>query len=206
MRTLVIGADPFPPYQYFDENGEIQGLDYEVVKSVIDMMGYKAKFIIDEWSLVEKAFHNKEIDIVFQVQKTPEREKNYYFSDKLRDAVTSIITSTSVTDCNHINELFKDSLKLGVIENYQYGEVIDSIDLDNKIFFKSLDELVKSINDGITAFGVVDLGVYSHLNKENIYKNVRVLNKLNFNRPLYVAFNDKSLRDEFNNSRIMYTK
>lgn len=197
MRKLTIGADPFPPYQYYDEAGNIRGSDYEVVKAVIDRMNCTATYIIDEWQAVEKAFANKEIDLVFQVQKTPEREKNYYFSSKLRDATTSIVTSTDRTDQSDINELFADHSKLGVIEGYMYGDIIDSIDAEHKIAFKSLDDLLQSVNDGSTEFGVVDLGVYNYLNRDNRYSNTKLLEKLNFNRPLYVAFNDQELRDEF---------
>jgi ABC-type amino acid transport substrate-binding protein len=199
MRTLVIGADPFPPYQYIDNNGNIRGSDYETVKSIIDKMGYTAKYIIDEWSTIEEKFMNKEIDIVFQVQKTPEREKHWFFSHKLRDAITSIVTRSIVADeYNEINDLLSDNAKIGVIQNYQYGELIDSIKPCYKNYFRSLEELLDSVISGETKFGVVDLGVFNYLNKDGRYNAIKVLSNLNFKRPLYVAFNDKSLRDEFN--------
>lgn len=199
MRTLVIGADPFPPYQYIDNNGNIRGSDYETVKSIIDKMGYPAKYVIDEWSTIEEKFINKEIDIVFQVQKTPEREKRWFFSHKLRDAVTSIVTASSATEeYNEISDLLSDDAKIGVIQNYQYGELIDSIEPRRKNYFKSLEELLNSVLNGETNFGVVDLGVFKYLNKDGRYNAIKVLSNLNFKRPLYVAFNDRSLRDEFN--------
>ncbi len=201
-KILRIGADPFPPYQYIDENGEIYGSDYEVIKKTIDKMGYKAEFIIDDWSIIEKMFNEKILDIVFQVQKTPEREKKWYFSKKLRDAVTSIITSLDITkykNVKNINELLKGDKKLGVLENYQYGEIIDSIDDNKKVYYSTFEELLEHVNNRDVGFGVADLGVLKYINKNNIYDNIKTINNLNFNRPLYVAFNDKSLRDEFNN-------
>lgn len=198
MKPLVIGADPFPPYQYMDDKGEIKGSDYNTVKSIIDKMDYEAKYIIKDWSTIEEKFNEKSIDIVFQVQKTPERERNWYFSSKLRDAVTSIITSLDNTNYNSLDELFKEQRKLGVIENYQYGEIIDSIEEEKKTYFNSLEEILQSVNEGKLAFGVVDLGVFKHINEKNNYENIKIVDKLNFNRPLYVAFNDKSVRDEFN--------
>lgn len=198
MNLLKIGADPFPPYQYIDKNGRIDGSDYKMVKSIIDKMGYQAKYLIKEWSVIEKMFNEKEIDIVFQVQKTLEREKRWYFSEKFRDAVTSIITSLDNTNYHTINDLLVEHDKLGVISNYQYGDIIDSIDTRKKVYFKSLEELLEHVNNGKVAFGVVDLGVYNYVNKDNIYTNIKIIDSLNFNRPLYVAFNDRSLRDEFN--------
>jgi len=198
MKTLIIGADPFPPYQYIDDDGNIQGSDYATVKSIIDKMGYPAKFIIDEWSIIEKKFKEKEIDLVFQVQKTPEREKYFYFSHKLRDAVTSIVTASNGTKYNSIDDLFLANAKIGVLKGYQYGELIDSIPAEYKEFFGSLDELLDSVNNGLTKFGVTDLGVFNHLNNNGKYDAIKVLDNFNFNRPLYVAFNDSNIRDEFN--------
>lgn len=197
MKKVTVGADPFPPYQYYDDKGIIRGSDYDVVKSVLDRMDYQADYIIDDWSKIESAFSNKEIDIVFQVQKTPEREKKYYFSSKLRDATTSIITSTDRTDQKSIDELFEKGARLGVIGGYMYGDIIDSVRPDCKVSFNSLEELLQSVNSGDTEFGVVDLGVFQYLNKNNVYQNVKLLKNLNFNRPLYVCFNDESLKDEF---------
>lgn len=200
MKTLLIGADPFPPYQYINEVGQVVGSDYETVKSIVDKMGYNANYIIEDWSIIERKFLDKEIDIVFQVQKTPEREKQYYFSNKLRDAVTSIITSISNNkDYHNIDELFKEADKLGIIENYQYGHTIDSINPSNKKKFESLDDILQAVNTGLIKFGVVDLGVYEYINMSSKYENIKVLDKLDFNRPLYVAFNDTKLRDKFNN-------
>lgn len=198
MKTLIVGADPFPPYQDIKVDGRIYGSDYSTVKSVIDKMGFKARYIIKEWALIEKMFNNKEIDVVFQIQKTPEREKNWYISDKLRDAVTSIVTSADNTSYHDINDIFHAQEKLAVMENYQYGEKIDSINAENKKYFKSTGDLLEAVNNFEVSFGVVDLGVFTHIKEHKTYKNLKVINNLNFNRPLYVAFNDESIRDKFN--------
>lgn len=198
MVHLTVGADPFPPYQYIDKEGNVSGLDYDVVKSIIDKMGYKAEYVIKEWSTVEQMFNRKEIDIIFQVQKTPEREMNWCFSEKLRDAVTSIITPFDNIAFHNINEIFEKRGKLGVIQNYQYGEPIDSVDVGNKVYFNSLEELLGAANNNEVGFGVVDLGVFKYINKDEAYDKLKVIENLNFNRPLYVAFNSKFLRDEFN--------
>lgn len=199
MKTLIIGADPFPPYQYINESGEVCGSDYDIVKATIDKMGYKAKYIIGDWSVIEGKFSKNEIDIVFQVQKTSEREKKYYFSDKLRDAITSIATSSDNNlNLNTIDDIVKERKKIGVIDNYQYGEIIDSIDASCKVKFKSLEELLESLNSTKIEFGVVDLGVFNFLYNEAYHNKIKIIESLNFNRPLYVAFNDEKLRNEFN--------
>ena len=92
MIDYKIGADPFPPFQYFDKDGNIRGSDYETINNVILKMGKQAEYILDNWDDVEQKLINKEIDIAFQVQKTHEREKKYYFSNLLIPVSLSFIT------------------------------------------------------------------------------------------------------------------
>lgn len=200
MRPLVIGADPFPPYIYEDENNYISGSEAKTLKTIVDKMGYKTEFLIKDWSAIVEMFRDGDIDLIPLVQKTPERERSYYFSKKYKDNVTSIVTFKSNTDSyRNMKDLFKENGKLAVIKNYQYGDIIDKIDEKHKVTFNSLEEILNAVNDGKVSFGVTDLGVFRYLNKENKYSNIKVLDTLNFNRPLYVIFNDKSIRDKFNN-------
>jgi len=202
-KRLVVGADPFPPYQYIDEDGQIKGSDYEIVKSIIDEMGYEAEFIIKDWPEIERMFNEKKIDIAFQVQKTPEREKKYYFSDKLRDAVTVVITSKDrEIECKNLEDLIdkivKNNWKLGVMAGYRYGDPIDSLPDKYKAIFRSTDELLDAVNSKKVDFGVMDLGVLNWYIAKKGYRNIKVVENARFARPLYVIFNDPKLRDEFN--------
>lgn len=197
MSQLIVGADPFPPYQYIDKAGRIQGSDFETVKSVIDKMSYEATYLIKEWAIIDEMFHNKSIDIVFQVQKTVERERHHYFSRKLRDARTSIVTAKGHANVNHINDLLSSSEKLAVIKNYQYGEPIDSISHEIKVFFDSTEALLQAVHEQKVDYGVVDIGVFDYLNKDKKYPFLSLIPSLTFARPLYVAFNDELLRNEF---------
>lgn len=198
MKTLIIGADPFPPYQYIDEDGNIKGSDYDIVNNVVKKLKLKAEYIIDEWSIIERKLNQNEIDAAFQVQKTPEREKRYFFSNKLRDATTSIIAAKYDTQSNNFEELLEDGSKLAVINNYKYGDVIDNISQDKKITFLDLEKLIKAVDNEEVEYGVVDLGVYNYINKDETYENVKLVDGLDFNRPLFVVFNDQELRDKFN--------
>jgi len=204
-KVLFIGADPYPPYQYIDEDGKLKGLDYEVIRDIIDKMGYDAVFVIKEWSIIEELLSSKKLDVVFQVTKTPEREKRYYFSEKLRDAVEVIVTSKNSIPSfanmkDFIDHLTSNNLKLGVMKGYHYGEPVDSIPDENKIPHTSTQEILDSVVSGKVDFGIIDLGILKYHIKRNRekYANIKVLENLKVTRPLYVVFNDPSLRDEFN--------
>ncbi len=210
-KVLFVGADPYPPYQYIDEDGKLKGLDYEVIRDIIDKMGYDPLFIIKEWSVIEELLNIKKLDVVFQVTKTPEREKRYYFSEKLRDAIEVIVTSKdnvpSFTSMNEfVDYIMKNNLKLGVMKGYRYGEPIDSIPERNKVPHTSTREILDSASSKQVDFGIIDLGILKYHVKRNKekYANIKVLENLRITRPLYVVFNDPSLRDEFNKYLRLY--
>lgn len=200
MSMLLVGADPFPPYQYLDENGNVVGSDYDTVCTLLQHMGYSASVILREWSEVEALMDSKEINLAFQVQKTEERLSKWYFSDKFRDATTVIISLDADAPFD-ISNLSVSGETLGVIRGYKYGDIIDSLDERCKLSCHSLDEIINLILDGRIHYGVADLGVLQYLQKKNTkYTKIQVVNNTYFNRPLYVVFNDEKLCSKFNSA------
>lgn len=192
---LKVGADPFPPYQYY-ENGELLGTDYEMVNGIINKMGYNSEYILDDWSTIEEMLLDKKIDVAFQVQKTPERLEKYYFSDLFRNAITTLVSISNTVDS--INEIVNKKLLVSVVSGYKYGDIIDSLPEGCKHYCNDQLDQLKSLIDQKSNFAVVDLGVFEY--QLNLFEDVQfnMLRHLDFNRPLHVVFNDKGLRDEFN--------
>lgn len=199
MKNLVVGADSFPPYQYEDIHGNITGDDYFLIKGIFEQMGYNAKYMIMNWDIIERKFRNNEIDVLFQVQKTKQREKENYFSGKIRNAETVIIKHSDDTKVvDNIEKLFlSERNKLATIKNYQYGEPIDSIEDNLKVPLKSSINVINAVENQDTKYGVIDKGVFDYLCKKHMISNVLVIDDMTFYRSLYVMFNDKEVRDEF---------
>ena len=197
-KSILVGADPFPPYQYYDDCGKIQGSDFERVLQAFHRAGYEIKVILEEWFKIEEALTNQKIDAAFQVQCTSERAKRYYFSNLLRDAVTEVVTGHNNLDLKSYREIIDQQLSVGVITNYAYGKDIDNIDVSLKRSFNSQQELLKAINDQVVDIGVFDKGVKEYIAQKEGFNNIFSIKNLEFNRPLYVVFNSESLRDEFN--------
>ena len=78
MSTILrVGADPFPPYQYYDESGVVRGIDSDTVTAAFEEAGYKIEIELMDWSDVQKKFDNGELHAIFQVQPDPERLAKY---------------------------------------------------------------------------------------------------------------------------------
>lgn len=199
MTNLHIGADPFPPYQYYDEDGNLKGFDYERINSIVKSMGYDPIYSVENWPLIEKSFDAKQLDMIFQVQKTEERADKWVFSHKFRDAVTTFVTASSTMTVSSVSDFPDKGLSFGVIQGYQYGDMIDTVDASVKVPCQSLTDILDCILAGTISYGVADKGVFEYLQKKNPqYRGLQIVEQLNFNRPLYVAFHDQRLRDQFN--------
>jgi len=199
-KLLTIGADPFPPYQYYNENHDVKGSDYEIVKKIFNHAGYKTKVILNEWKKIEELVINKKIDAAFQVQYAIERENKYFFSDLFRNAVTEVVTGNKSLDLKSYFEIKEKKLSVGVINNYTYGNDVDKIDSSLKKSFNQQSKLLKAINDRILDIGIFDKGVKEYLIKKEGFNNIFSIKNLEFIRPLHVIFSSKKLRDSFNRS------
>lgn len=155
---------------------------------------------MNEWKKIEDLVINKKIDAAFQVQYTIEREKKYFFSDLLRNAVTEVVTGNKSLDLKFYFEIEEKKLSVGVINNYTYGNDVDKIDFSLKKSFDEQNKLLKAINNRILDIGIFDKGVKEYLMKKEGFNNIVSIKNLEFVRPLYVIFSSKKLRDSFNRS------
>lgn len=197
MKKIRIGADPFPPFQYYDENGCLQGSDYEKVERIVRSRRYEAEYVIDDWKVVEQMLLNKELDVAFQVQKTPERERQYHFSKLFRNATTSIIRKSGESAMTTLQEDLSESSRIAVIRGYCYGDPVDAIREPCKVFVENQKEVVRAVANGRAKYGVVDLEVYEHESSTEYEGRIQVIREFDFTRPLYLVFADEALRDEF---------
>jgi len=196
-KIIKIGADPFPPYQYFDKDGILRGSDYEMVKKTFDLMDMETEYVIKEWSEISTMMEEKELDAAFQVQATPERLKRFYFSGLFRNAVTEVITSNPNLELTNYAQIPEKGFTLGVIAGYTNGKEIDALPKKCKRFFEGTVALIKGISAGDVDLGIFDQGVKAYLMEQNGITNLYAIPAMTFLRPLNVIFNDGKLRDAF---------
>lgn len=194
QEVLRVGADPFPPYQYPDENGDPVGSDCQRVKELLRKAGYEARVILEEWSVLEQMLYTGELDAVFQVQKTPEREKAYFFSRLLRSAVTETVTGRPDLTLGSLKEVPGRGLTLGIIDQYAYGGEVDSLPASCKRAYPTQEALLSAIADCQVDLGVFDKGVKEYL-LERLGGKVYPLENLTFLRPLYIMFRDRNVSE-----------
>lgn len=82
----------FPPYEYYNDKGEIVGIDAEIAKAIADDLGYKLEIIDMDFGSVPSSVENDTADIaVAAMSVTEERLQQVDFSDSYAAAVQLIV-------------------------------------------------------------------------------------------------------------------
>lgn len=201
-RRIKVGADPFPPYQYYDDNKVLKGLDYDKVLAVFYEASYEIDVTLEDWSIIQNQLDKGILDAAFQVQPTTDRLDKYYFSNVLREASTEVVTSRDDIHIDSYKQIETLDLKLGVITGYTNGADIDALNDEVKYAYPNPKALIIAISNNEVDVAVFDRGVKKYLMDENGISNIVSIDSMTFLRPLHVIFTDETLRDEFDAAMI----
>lgn len=198
---LIVGHDAaYLPYYYTkaDSDGTIQAYGFipEVLKGVARLSGIEVEFKhIPGWTRLLKAMENNQIDAMFPLFKTPERETYMIFSDNAILAhEINIIVSRKDSDISFSGDLHElDQLICGVIKDYSYGALFDKADYLTRVEDNTESNLLKLLLSG-NRYDVV-VGNKSVL--QYVAHTMGETDSLVFhdfplsNDPLYISFNRK---------------
>ncbi|RST70817.1 basic amino acid ABC transporter substrate-binding protein [Siminovitchia acidinfaciens] len=82
-KKLIVGTDAtWAPMEYMDSNGNIVGIDIDIVEAIADEAGFDVEFKNIGWEPLFPAVENGEVDFaVSSITITEERKKSFDFSD-----------------------------------------------------------------------------------------------------------------------------
>jgi L-cystine transport system substrate-binding protein len=103
-KTAIGIVNSYPPFGYTDEAGNIQGYDYQVLRTVDEALpDYEFEYESVQWATLITSLREGHFDIVTsQLEKNPEREEQFLFGDEaffdFASYLVVLSSNTSVTD------------------------------------------------------------------------------------------------------------
>lgn len=95
-QKLTVGTEgTYPPFSFRDlESGNLAGYDIDVAKEVAKRLGREVEFVPTQWKSMLASLDAKRFDFVAnQVSVTPEREKQYAFSEPYTVSGAKVLVS-----------------------------------------------------------------------------------------------------------------
>jgi|SRR5690625_101910 len=83
ITKLVVGTDAtYAPMEYMDDNGDIVGIDIDIVDAIAEELGIEVEYKNIGWEPLFPAVDNDEVDFaVSSITITDKREESYDFTD-----------------------------------------------------------------------------------------------------------------------------
>lgn len=130
---LVMGWDPWEPYQYEIAGGQVFGLDVDLLTAVVRNADCDIAFQKGTWRDLLHQIQDGEIHLLGGATRTPDREEFAYFTDPYRDEQFSLYVATDrlgeLAD-KPFEQFMEDGLRFGVVEDYLYGDPVTAFQDD----------------------------------------------------------------------------
>ncbi|HEX6928836.1 MAG TPA: transporter substrate-binding domain-containing protein [Gammaproteobacteria bacterium] len=145
---LVMGWDPWPPYQFQDVHGDVAGLDIEIALTAAAAGGCTIEMVQGPWRDLVNRLRTGDIHLLAGATRTPGREAFADFTEPYRSESFVVYTraeNTGLRDINTLDALIASGVRLGSVTEYYYGAelsgVLNQLDVAGRLQEASLPEL-----------------------------------------------------------------
>lgn len=190
---LMLYTINYPPFQY-QEGSEVKGMVPEIVKEAFRRSERDVTIAVIPWPRVLRAAKDGEMDGLFTVFKTPEREQYLdYCRESLIDQRIVLFVKKDSPIAIEENPATLPNLRLGLVNQISYGPIFDQqvkagkyqkIEMSN-----NFEEAVKKF--GAARFDVLVASEYVgifYLQRQGLLSQVKQLPQIIETVPSYLAF------------------
>ena len=129
-KTLTMATNAsFPPYEFYDDNGNIVGIDAEIAGAIAAYLGYQFEIMDIDFGAIINAVDTQKADFgLAGMTVTEERLEQVDFSDSYATGVQVVIVKED-SKITTIDDLFVEGVLIGVQESTT-GDIYITDDID----------------------------------------------------------------------------
>lgn len=162
--VIRVGMDAgFPPANFWDENGVLQGIDADFLAAITELTGLQFEFVrMDSWIETVAAVRIRDIDMITSVTRSPSREEFLAFTEVYYDFPIAIITRS---DSHFLSTpAAMRGQKVAVPEGFVTHEVMESIGWEVDVMrVPTITDAYLAVSTGQSYATVANLGNASYL-------------------------------------------
>jgi polar amino acid transport system substrate-binding protein len=121
---LRVGWEPYAPYTYADDGGEVTGADIELIRALAGEVGCAVEFAQLPWARILREIEHGTLDVSTSTSWTVERTAWARFSEPYRETEMAIYVRRDELarfDLQSLADIAPQRFRLGVITDYYYG-------------------------------------------------------------------------------------
>ena len=173
--TVTIGTSNDAPLAYLDTDGNLTGIDGDIMMAIANENGWKVKNSVTNFSTLIESLNTNKIDISNDAMFiTPERQKQASFSEPFYVLHDAIIVKKSETGVKTYDQL--KGKPVGTVTGTAYADYLNELSPGKVKLFDSQATMIEAIVNGDIYGAVTDQPVAAYSLKQNPDLDVRVVN------------------------------
>lgn len=145
---LVMGWDPWEPYQYRTAQGDVSGLDVEIARAAAAAADCELELVEGQWMNLLGQLREGEINMLAGATRTPGREEFAEFTEPYRSESFLVYTHSGneqLVATSELDALREGDFIIGTVAEYYYGDeispVLDELDEAGRLREAAVAEL-----------------------------------------------------------------
>ena len=183
-KVIKVGTGAvWDPYLFLDEDDNLVGFDIDVVKAVVDKLGYEVEFGIEDFNTLLSSVDAGKYDLVtFELGYTDERAEKYVFSTlpfNQLDAYLVVAASSDIKDISELQDVHvwsgdATSTYYGFLTEYAESHPEQNITIDVKTGTEFDETCIEAVQNGTYAGFISNKVSINNVNESygDVYKLV----------------------------------
>lgn len=205
---VVITGTQTPPFEFYDENYNLVGIDIEFLEKIFDKLNINYKTVFMDWDDAIGYMEKGKGDIILGAGYSKEREEIFSFTEEQKtenipsdalwiEAEKIFYREGESYNLNSLKEIEENNYRIGIVKGYLYFDDFWNYDL-NIYSYGTAESLILGLDKG-----EVDLIMLDVIEESTLEQSLNLKNKISSHEEAFnigsnlILFSKKYDQDEY---------